>query len=156
MGKYAADTQVSSEQSRAEIERTLRRYGATSFAYGWESNRALVAFEMQSRRIRFILPMPDPRAPEFTLTPTRQLPRSEAEARRAYEQAVRQRWRALALVIKAKLEAVDAGIAVFEEDFLAHIVLPNDATVGQFMLPQIGAAYTTGRMPPMLPMPTDD
>lgn len=56
----------------------------------------------------------------------------------------------MALVIKAKLEAVEAGIAAFEEEFLAHIVLPNGSTVGQFMMPQIAAVYETGRMPPLL------
>ena len=38
-GRYAAQTEVSSDRSRAEIERTLRKYGATAFAYGWEGNR---------------------------------------------------------------------------------------------------------------------
>lgn len=52
------------------------------------------------------------------------------------------------------MEAVEAGISEFEKEFLAHIVLPNGATVGQFMLPQIDTAYSTGRMPPMLPMLT--
>ena len=37
MTKYAATTDVPAEKSRAEIEATLRRYGATGFAYGWES-----------------------------------------------------------------------------------------------------------------------
>lgn len=69
--------------------------------------------------------------------------------------AERQRWRALALVIKAKLEAVEAGITEFEEEFLAHIVLPNGGTVGQFMLPQVATAYETGQMPPLLPAPDE-
>lgn len=32
-GQYAKDTSVSVEKSRAEIETTLARYGAESFAY---------------------------------------------------------------------------------------------------------------------------
>jgi hypothetical protein len=55
MSRYAADTSVSAESSRAEIERTLRRYGADGFAYGWEGSRASVMFAMQNRRIRFLL-----------------------------------------------------------------------------------------------------
>jgi len=54
-------------------------------------------------------------------------------------------------VIKAKLEAVEAGIAVFEDEFMANIVLPNGSTVSQFMLPQIAQAYESGNMPNMLP-----
>ena len=55
------------------------------------------------------------------------------------------------MVIKAKLEAVESGISIFEEEFLAHLVLPDGKTVGQFMLPQVEAAYETGKMPKLLP-----
>jgi hypothetical protein len=57
----------------------------------------------------------------------------------------------MSLVIKAKLEACEAGIAIFEDEFMANIVLPNGSTVSQFMLPQIQAAYDKGSMPNMLP-----
>lgn len=59
---------------------------------------------------------------------------------------------ALALVVKAKLEAVESGISTFEQEFMAHIVLPNGQTTGQWMIPQIEAAYKTGTMPALLPM----
>ncbi|MEE7625403.1 hypothetical protein V3O24_04455 [Methylobacter sp. Wu8] len=149
---YAENTTVSSEKSRAEIERTLSRYGASSFMYGWNQTYAQIAFDMNGRRIHFKLAMPDKSGSEITQTPTGK-PRSAGAAEQAYEQAVRQRWRALSLVIKAKLEAVEAGITEFEEEFLAHIVLPNGGTVGQFMLPQVEQSYATGQMPPLLPGP---
>ncbi len=44
MTRYADNTGVSVENSRGEIERTLQRYGAESFAYGWEAGRAVVQF----------------------------------------------------------------------------------------------------------------
>ncbi|HLA14639.1 MAG TPA: hypothetical protein VJZ25_06405, partial [Gemmatimonadaceae bacterium] len=50
MGQYASTTTVSSAQSRAEIEKTLDRYGATSFAYGSEQTRAMIAKEENSFR----------------------------------------------------------------------------------------------------------
>jgi hypothetical protein len=59
----------------------------------------------------------------------------------------RARWRALLLVIKAKLESVESGIATFEEEFMAQIVLPDDQTVGQWVLPEVARIYETGRMP---------
>jgi hypothetical protein len=65
--------------------------------------------------------------------------------------ACRARWRALALVIKAKLEAVESGITTFEEEFLAHIVLPDGTTLGQWAAPRLAHVYDTGAMPPMLP-----
>jgi len=149
MTKYAAATHVSSDKSKAEIERTLQRYGATGFMYGWQDNHALVAFQMMGRHIKFVLPMPDRNSDEFRLTDTGR-ERSENAQQQAYELAIRQKWRALALVIKAKLEAVESGIAEFEKEFLANIVLPDGQTVGDFMVPQITEAYKTGKMPPLL------
>lgn len=90
---------------------------------------------------------------EITHTETGQK-RSPSTQETAYDQAVRQKWRALALVIKAKLEAVESGITVFDDEFMAHIALPDGQTVGQFMRPQIVKAYETGSMPPLLPAPS--
>ena len=147
---YAQQTQVSTDISRAEIERTLQRYGADQFMYGWDANKALVGFRMQNRQVRFVLPLPDRHDAAFIQTDTGR-ERSETAAFKAWEQACRQKWRALALVIKAKLEAVESGIAIFDEEFLANIVLPDNTTVGKVMLPQINKAYETGKMPPLLP-----
>lgn len=151
MPRYAATTEVSSDRSRAEVEKTLIRYGATGFLYGWEGAQAMVGFRMHGRQIRFLLPLPDRNSDEFRLTPSRQWERSEKQQSEAYEQAVRQRWRALALVVKAKLEAVEAGISEFESEFLANIVLPNGQTYGDFAIPQIADVYAEGRMPVLLP-----
>ena len=63
---------------------------------------------------------------------------------------MRQRWRALALVIKAKLEAVEAGIVTFEEEFAMHMVLPNGQTVGEWVVPQINQAYELNQMPALM------
>jgi hypothetical protein len=149
--RYAEKTSVASDRSRAEIEKTLVRYGADQFMYGWQENKAVVGFRMEGRTIKFILPMPDRAAREFTHTPNKGQRRSEDAVAQAFEQAIRQRWRALSLVIKAKLEAVETGITVFDDEFLAHIVLPDGQTVGQFMRPQIDIAYDKGDMPPLLP-----
>lgn len=155
MGKFAADTSVSSMQSRNEIERTLTRYGAGQFMYGTNGRSAVIAFEFSGKRVKFMLPLPDKSSREFTHTPARGTERSPAAVDEAYEQAVRQRWRALALVIKAKLEAVDAGISIFESEFLSNIMLADGQTVGEYMIPQVEQHYKTGIMPAMLPMLTD-
>lgn len=147
---YAEATSVPSERSRGEIERTLARYGAEQFMYGWNAANALVGFVVRGKQVRFVLPMPDRQSREFICTPTGR-PRSATQAEQAYEQGVRQRWRALALVIKAKLEAVETGIVTFESEFLAHIMLPNGQSVGDWIEPQVDQAYDTGEMPALLP-----
>lgn len=149
MGKYATNTTVSSELSRLEIEKTLIRYGAENFAYATAQGKAMIGFTMQGRQIKFILPLPC--KDEFNLTPTGRV-RAENSKFEAWEQACRQRWRALNLVIKAKLEAVECGISIFDDEFMANIVLPGGETVSNFMKPQIKAAYELGKPPQLLPM----
>ncbi len=106
---------------------------------------------MNGRQIRFIVELPDKNARAFTHTPGRNSRRDASRAYAAWEKACRQRWRALALVIKAKLEAVETGITVFEDEFMAHIVLPDGQTVGEYIRPQIAAAYQSGSMPQLMP-----
>lgn len=155
VSRYAANTEVSSEKSRAEIERTLTRYGADGFMYGWQGAQALIAFRMNNRQIKFVLPMPDRANPEFTTYQRgyRTVERTPDAAAKLWEQACRQRWRALALVVKAKLEAVECGISEFDDEFMANIVMPDGLTVGQWARPQIKEMYLTGNMPPLLPGP---
>lgn len=148
MTQFASKTTVSSYKSREEIERTLEKYGADQFYYGKEKTASHLAFRMNNRNIKFILPMPD--RDSFAETPKGKI-RTDASQEKEYEQAVRQKWRALALVIKAKLEAIESGITEFEDEFLAHIMLPDGSTAGDYMRPQINKAYDTGKMPTLLP-----
>lgn len=149
MSRYAENTGVSAAASREEIERILARYGADAFMYGWEGSRALVQFRAKGRYIRFVLPLPS--RDERRFTHHSRGARAPEQAAKEWEQATRQRWRALALVIKAKLEAVETGIAEFEDEFMANIVLPDGQTVSRFMRPQIALAYERGEVPTMLP-----
>jgi hypothetical protein len=145
---YASQTSVSVERSKAEIERTLQRYGASQFIYGWDRQEAVIGFvvaiDEQMRQVRFKVKVPDRAA--FIKTPTGRR-RSPSQAEREWGQAQRQRWRALLLVIKAKLEAIEAGIATFEDEFLAYTMLPSGETVGEWMQPQLDEVYREGVMP---------
>ncbi len=155
MNTYAQNTSVTSEASRAEIERTISRYGASSFAYGWTGKQAMVGFEIADRQVRFHLPMPDRNDRRFTHTPARGTKRSSSAAAAEYDKAVRQRWRALLLVIKAKLEAVESGIVTFDQEFLAHLVLPGGRTVADMVIPQVEEALESGQAPRMLELESE-
>lgn len=151
MSTYASQTSVSAEKSKAEIERTLQRFGADQFMYGWEDTRAVIVFRAKGRTIRFVLELPDKEDPRFAMTPGGRRRRDTDAMLKAWEQETRSAWRALALVIKSKLVAVEEGIVTFEEEFLAHIVLPDGGTVGEWMVPQIERSYESGDMPLALP-----
>lgn len=154
MTRYANKTEVSSEASRREIEQTLIRYGADAFSYGWQGDGlAMIRFRMANRQVCFLLPLPDRNSDDFIAYSRsgRRVERTQVAAAKQWEQACRQRWRALLLVIKAKLEAVECGISQLEDEFLANIVLPDGKLLGQIIRPQIATSYETGNMPPLLP-----
>lgn len=131
---YAEKTKVPVDRTKAEIEAVLHRYGADRFMYFTETGKAIIVFEAKDRRLRFDLPVPAGVA--------------EKEQRTA-----RQKWRALLLCIKAKLESVASGIETFEEAFLAHVVMPDGMTVHQHTHARIESAYKGGELTPLLPAP---
>lgn len=98
---YAERTHVPVERSRQEIERVVTKRGAKGFMSGYHGKVARIEFLIADRHIRISVTVPD-RAP-----------------------AARQKWRALLLVVKAKFESIDAGIATTEEAFFSDIVLPE-------------------------------
>jgi len=145
--RYAERTEVTADHSISEIRRVLTRYGAGQFAYMEDAKRAAVAFNANGRSIRFVLPMPG--MDEASKTPKGRR-RKGTVIEQAHAQEIRRRWRALALSIKAKLETVQSGIAEFETEFMAYMVLPNGKTVAENILPEIARAYETGKMPKLL------
>jgi hypothetical protein len=157
MAKFAQNTDVPVAKSREEIEKLITRYGATATAFMTGADSCVVAFEAVGRRVMFTLPMPSKTQKDianYRHSSGSWLARSKEAAEKVWEQACRQRWRALALVIKAKLEAVESGITTFEDEFMAHIVMPDGQTVSTHIRPRIAEAYAGGKMLPLLPPPT--
>lgn len=155
MPRYASETTVPVEKSRAEIEAVLIRYGADEFQTGWKEGAAMIAFKLRSLFVRFILPIPKRDEKRFTHKADRygyETKRTERQAEAVHQQEIRQRWRALLLTIKAKLEAVESGISTVEQEFLAFIVMPNQLTVGEWMMEHL-PAIAAGQMPRMLTGP---
>jgi len=131
--RYAEATRVPVSQSRAEIERLLERHKAVQYgtAVDYIERKARVQFRLHDRIVRFVINLPD----------------SNRLRGAKLEQAERQRWRALLLVLKAKLESVENQIETFEQAFMANVVLPNDRTVADVMSPLIATAYKENRLP---------
>jgi len=125
---YASKTKVPVDRSRAEIERLVHRYGCTQYgtAVDYATGRVQVQFRASERLVRIEMDTP-----------------KEEQRRRA-------KWRALCLVLKAKLEAVAAKITTFDDEFMPHIVMPDNRTVSQHVAPAITAAYESGKMQPLL------
>lgn len=154
MSGFADTTAVPAEKTRAEIETTIKRYKADAFASGWDEGEAWVGFRANDRYVRFVIQLPDPKSKEFTHKVDRyrcSVKRPESQAAAAHDQAVRTIWRRLLLCIKAKLESVASGIETFETAFMAHIVIPDGRTVGEWIGPMLAGAAQAGTLPQALP-----
>lgn len=137
--KYAQGTRVDGATTRHQIEKLLKQYRSSGFAYFETGGQVAIAFEREARRVLFRLPI-------------KHDPKAYGDA----QQQMRARWRSLLLVIKAKLVAVDSGITSFEQEFLAHIVLPDGSTVYEHTAAKIARAYESGAVRPMLEGPKND
>jgi hypothetical protein len=142
---YAASTSVPAGKSRVKIEDLVRAKGAKRIGTMRTHDSATVAFELNGYAIRFTLPMP---TPENVRNPKKKEP--EALLRRRVDQLERTRWRALLLCIKAKFEAIESGIEVFEEAFMSHINVPGSGTVADDVIPKLEAMRSGRAMPPLL------
>lgn len=157
MTGYASKTEVPIERTRSQIEQLVVAKGAGQFmsAANFESGRAIVGWTSGGRMVRLAVPLPSPKEDRFIHRRTRHgfswrtLPTSRQ--RELWEQACRSRWRAVLLIVKAKFEAIDAGVSTFEREFLADTVMADGQTIGEWVAPQLESMYATGRMPLLLP-----
>jgi hypothetical protein len=148
---YAEGTDVPVERSKAELDKLLEKHGADQRVFGANDRDgiALVGFTLQGRQIRINVPIP--KLDDIPEPRSGNKGRSKAEMRlKALEQKKRERWRALLLVVKAKLEYIAMGVTTPEREFLADIALPNGTTVGDLLAGKDGELkeiYSSGEMP---------
>lgn len=149
---YAKGTAVPVERSRAELVKILEKAGATRCMIGNDGSKAVAFFELKQRPIRITWEMPTAADRQFThLHPENKWSskRSDLQAKKLYEQSIREKWRALILIVKAKLEIIEAGHSTVDKEFLADVVLPSSQTVHEMMSEQL-AALLEGPKTPLL------
>lgn len=133
---YATGTKTDISTTETQIKRMLMAAGADGVAMMEQRDKAIVAFHLSDRAIQFRLPLPTRDDERFTYMMAygrHKTLRSPDAAAHAWTQACRERWRALHLCIKAKLESIEQGIETFDDAFLAHIQTPDGETVGDKM-----------------------
>jgi hypothetical protein len=123
---YGAGTRVEVHRSRYELERVLSKHGANEVLFVEADAKAAIQFAMRGRYVQLALPLPDPRDARFTHTPSGRV-RATTARERAYDQALRERWRSLIVAVRGKLQSVESGISTFEQEF------------DQFLVPQFAA-----------------
>lgn len=151
-GKYARNTKVPVFRSGDEVRALLVKYGATRFVQGedLEAGEVRLAFEMEGRQIRMTVPMPKPE--DFSERGNWSNQYGEGQKKEsAYSRACAQRWRAIVLLVRAQLEAIECGAVTFDHAFLRDIVMPNGRTVGETIEPELSRALATGELPALMP-----
>jgi hypothetical protein len=141
---FASHTKVPVEQTRAEIDRLLTRNGATQTLIGYDSEKdlAAVAFTIDGARFRLQVPM-------RVMAAQNKRKVGKPLAGFAREQFYRSRWRAVLLLLKAKLEIVAIGVSTVEREFMADLLLPNGQTV-EHVIPVLLERGFLDNLPPQL------
>lgn len=130
--RFAAGTAVPVRKTQVELDELLQKHGATQRAtfQDDDAGKAIVQFRLSERMIRLLINR-DPKS-------------------KRVDQADRETWRRLLLVVKAKLEIVASGSSTVEREFLADVLLSDGRTVHEAIRADIKESYITGKMPPLL------
>lgn len=147
---YANNTTVSVEKSQQEVQAILRKYGANKFGTMEDHEKAYIMFGYNNLMIQISVDLPVKE--NVSSTPTGRK-RKENQIDQLYEQSIKQRWRSLVLLVKAKLVAVSEGLTTIEKEFLGDIVMADGRTISMKVLPQIKKMAETGKMPQLTFIP---
>ena len=106
--RYAEKTTVAAATTQIQIQAIVQRYGGEELTISLKDGHALLGFRLGGRAIRLTLPLPRAGGSQFTSYARGMwtYERAPAQAQKLWEQACRANWRALLLVVRAKLEAV--------------------------------------------------
>ena len=126
MARYAETTKVPISRSKAEVQRILDKAEADEIVTASSTVQGIeaVQFTLDGRSVKLYVRIP------------------EADPREH-----RRRWRALVLILKAKLELIASGDSTVEREFLADLVLPGGDTLGEHVIPQLEKHYQNPALP---------
>jgi hypothetical protein len=151
---YAADTTVSVEKSKMQIDSLLASQGAQSrgIVVDDAAGTAMIGFVLKGLKYRLTVPLPkmqtptDPPRGWWNWDASRRLDWT----RKNWEQQCRSQWRGMLLLLKAKFLAIEMGTASAEHEFMADLVLESGQTIEQELGARIAAALANGRAPTLM------
>lgn len=146
--RYAEGTTTTVNASRNEIEALVRKFGAHQILAYEDKERAIVQFTARDRMVRLTLAVPSEES--MSRTPTG-LQRSVGALAEAKDKEMKRLWRALVLLVRAKITAVNEEIVTFEEEFLSHVVMADGKTVYEHSKENIRLSYESGHSQTLLP-----
>lgn len=154
--RFAEGTTVTPEASRAEAEKLLAKYGAKEIGLMTSevAGVSVIIFVAEGRKVKLEVKHPteaqwEDEANRRNLWPYHQRYKSVRQGWFVAELA--RRWRVLVLRLKAKLEMCADDPAAFDREFLPEIMLPDNRTVGETVIPMIDRSYAERGNVLMLP-----
>jgi hypothetical protein len=151
--RYAEHTSVSVEKSKATIETLLAQHGADDIFTGISRAQciAFVAFVIDERQVKLMLPLPDinaiPRKRHRRGDGACLEDRTDDQISKEWEQQCRQRWRALLLVVRGKLEMIEIGASSVDREFLADFAMRDGRVLWQAIAPQLDNMNQVPQLP---------
>lgn len=147
---YAHGTTVPVSRSRAELDELLKKHSASQrvFADDDEKGLEIVVFALAGRQYRLEVPLPKREAfliftKQINGAP-RRYQRTPEDVAKVHEQACRERWRAIVLLVKAKLETIAIGLSTVEQEFFANLQTYEGKSLYEVLRHRISANYETG------------
>ncbi len=133
--RFATGTKVPVAKTATELDRLLAKHGATQRAtfQDDENHTGSVQFRLADYVVRITM----------SSAPVGKKPQD-------VEQAARETWRRLLLLVKAKLEIVASGMSTVEREFLADVLLPQGDTVHDRFATPLRQNYLSGGILPSL------
>ena len=143
---FAEGTKVPVQRSRDELQRVLERFGVKEFAVATDGTRTRVGFRARGLLCAIEVPALDR---GFVAKRLNRHPAYVGDDRMAAED--RRRWRALVMVVKAKLEAVATWISTVEGEFMANVVLKSGRLLADELRPRLRELAESPDGPRLLP-----
>jgi hypothetical protein len=130
--RYAEGTQVPVSRSHDQIKAELRRVGADQIGVMEGGGKAYVVFKVRDVLYRIASVPIDPKSKRDP----------EAEQRR--------QWRAITLLVKAKVVSINEKISTVEREFLSDAVMPDGSVLADHSQKLITSAYADNGPPKLL------
>lgn len=124
--RYAEGTSVDASKSQGEMSAILRAHGVSRQGWMQSPDGDELMFELSGHSFRFQILRP-------TLIEIRKLYPNAYDERAKLEAEWRRRWRANVLLLKAKLEFIDAGDTTLERELLPYMLTEGGHTIGELI-----------------------
>lgn len=131
---YAQNTSVPIEKTMGELRRLAAKHKSQTFSLIEHETQAGVMMRIQDRAVRIVVPLPTC-ADVMKDALGRYLKYSKAR----HDRLLRQRWRAILLLLTAKFEMIELGIETFDQAFMPYLVLKSGQTMAEAVMPQISS-----------------